>query len=101
MGQRTGSRRPGEQSHHRIGDATVGAVAANLNPDEEAPSEQDPPMHRVSKFRLFVLALIAPLPSFLMRTCYRLFFGYRIGKRVRLGVSIIDAAECHIEDDVQ
>lgn len=58
-------------------------------------------MHRVSKFRLFVLALIALLPSFLMRTCYRLFFGYRIGKRVRLGVSIIDAAECHIEDDVQ
>jgi len=42
MGQRTGSRGPGEQSHHRIGDATVGAVTANLNPDEEAPSEQIP-----------------------------------------------------------
>ena len=58
-------------------------------------------MHRVSKFRLFVLALIAPLPSFLMRPCYRLFFGYHIGKRVHFGVSIIDAAECHIEDDVR
>ena len=58
-------------------------------------------MHRVSKFRLFVLALIAPLPSFLMRPCYRLFFGYHIGRRVRFGFSIIDAAECHIEDDVQ
>ncbi len=58
-------------------------------------------MHRVSKFRLFVLALVALLPSFLMRPCYRLFFGYHIGKRVHFGVSIIDAAECHIEDDVR
>ena len=58
-------------------------------------------MHRVSKFRVFVLALIAPLPSFLMRPCYRLFFGYQIGKRVHFGFSIIDAAECQIEDDVR
>ena len=58
-------------------------------------------MHRVSKFRLFVLALIALLPSFLMRPCYRLFFGYHIGKRVHFGVSIIDAAECYIDDDVR
>jgi len=55
----------------------------------------------VSKFRLFVLALIGLLPSFLMRPCYRLFFGYHIGKRVRIGFSIIDAQECHIEDDVK
>ena len=68
---------------------------------KKAPSGRDPPMHRVSKFRLFVLALIAPLPSFVMRPCYRLFFGYHIGKRVHFGVSIIDAAECHIEDDVR
>jgi len=58
-------------------------------------------MHRVSKFRLFVLALIALLPSFLMRPCYRLFFGYHIGKRVHFGVSIIDAAECYLDDDVR
>ena len=58
-------------------------------------------MHRVSKFRLFVLALIGLLPSFLMRPCYRLFFGYHIGKRVRIGFSIIDAQECHIENDVK
>ena len=47
-----------------------------------------------------MLALIALLPSFLKRPCYRLFYGYRIGKRVRIGVSIIDAQECEIEDDV-
>ncbi len=57
--------------------------------------------HRVSRFRLFVLGLIALLPSFLMRPCYRLLFGYRVGKRVRIGFSIIDAAHCTIEDDVQ
>jgi len=57
--------------------------------------------HRISKFRLFVLGLIGLLPSFFMRQCYRLFFGYRVGKRVRIGFSIIDAAHCVIEDDVQ
>jgi len=57
-------------------------------------------MHRISKFRLLVLGLIAVLPSFLLRPCYRLFFGYRIGKRVRIGFSILDARECVIDDDV-
>jgi acetyltransferase-like isoleucine patch superfamily enzyme len=52
------------------------------------------------KFRLAMLALTALLPSAAARGCYRLFFGYKIGKRVRLGFSIIDAAECVIADDV-
>ena len=55
---------------------------------------------RSSKFRLAVLALVAPLPGFLKRPCYRLFFGYKIGKRVRLGWSLIDAGACEIGDDV-
>lgn len=54
-----------------------------------------------SKFRLLMLAACAVLPSFLKRPSYRLFFGYKIGKRVRIGVSIIDAGECDIDDDVQ
>jgi acetyltransferase-like isoleucine patch superfamily enzyme len=54
-----------------------------------------------SKFRLLMLAVCAVLPSFLKRPIYRLFFGYKIGKRVRIGVSIIDAGECNIDDDVQ
>lgn len=58
-------------------------------------------MQRLSKSRLIVLASIAVLPSFLKRFCYRLFFGYKIGKRVRIGLSIIDARECRIDDDVQ
>ena len=55
----------------------------------------------MSKFRLLMLALLALLPSFLKRPLYRLCFGYRIGKRVRIGLSIIDARECRIEDDVR
>jgi acetyltransferase-like isoleucine patch superfamily enzyme len=58
-------------------------------------------MHQVRKFRLFGLAIVALFPSFLKCISYRLFFGYRIGRRVRIGFSIIDAKECSIEDDVR
>lgn len=58
-------------------------------------------MHRTSKPRLLLLACIALLPSFLKRPCYRLFFGYRIGRRVRVGLSIIDARTCQIDDDTR
>ena len=47
-----------------------------------------------------MLATVALFPSFLKRPMYRWFFGYRIGKRVRIGVSIIDAKHCTIADDV-
>jgi acetyltransferase-like isoleucine patch superfamily enzyme len=58
-------------------------------------------MNKTSRSRLLVLAVLAILPSFLKRPLYRLFFGYKIGKRVRIGLSIIDAHQCAIEDDVQ
>src|SRR5215213_1740451 len=57
-------------------------------------------MQKTSKPRLLTLATIAILPSFLKRPLYRLFFRYQIGKRVRIGLSIIDAGDCTIEDDV-
>lgn len=56
-------------------------------------------MHSTSKFRLAILACVAILPGLLKRPSYRWFFGYKIGKRVRIGFSIIDARECEIEDD--
>jgi acetyltransferase-like isoleucine patch superfamily enzyme len=37
----------------------------------------------------------------LKRPCYRLFFGYRVGKRVRIGLSIIEALDCEIGDDTK
>jgi acetyltransferase-like isoleucine patch superfamily enzyme len=58
-------------------------------------------MHKTSRSRLLVLAVLAILPSFLKRPLYRLFFGYQIGKRVSIGLSLIDAHQCTIEDDVQ
>jgi acetyltransferase-like isoleucine patch superfamily enzyme len=58
-------------------------------------------MHRPSKFRLLVLGLIALLPSVLKRPCYRILFGYRIGRQVRIGFSIIAAETCEIGDHSQ
>jgi acetyltransferase-like isoleucine patch superfamily enzyme len=58
-------------------------------------------MNHPSRSRLLVLAALAILPSFLKRPLYRLFFGYTIGKRVSIGLSLIDAHQCTIEDDVQ
>jgi acetyltransferase-like isoleucine patch superfamily enzyme len=55
-------------------------------------------MHQTSKSRLLLLGCIALLPSFLKRPCYRLLFGYRIGRRVRIGLSILDARTCEIDD---
>ena len=52
------------------------------------------------KFRLLIKGIIAIFPSFLKRFCYRHLFGYKVGKRVRIGLSIIDAGECSIDDDV-
>jgi len=56
--------------------------------------------HHSSKARLAALALVAAMPGFLKRPLYRRLFGYRIGRRVRLGLSLIDARECEIADDV-
>src|ERR1044072_6963967 len=55
---------------------------------------------RSSKLRLSALALVAALPGFLKRPLYRWLFGYKIGRRVRLGLSLIDARECEIAYDV-
>ncbi len=58
-------------------------------------------MQGTSKFRLVALAFIGALPSLLKCPLYRICFGYKIGKRVRVGFSVIDARECSIADDVQ
>jgi acetyltransferase-like isoleucine patch superfamily enzyme len=52
------------------------------------------------KIKLATLAAVSLLPSPIAVIGLRLFFGYRIGKRVRIGFSIIDAGECEIGDDV-
>ncbi|HEX8161007.1 MAG TPA: hypothetical protein VF538_04000 [Pyrinomonadaceae bacterium] len=59
------------------------------------------PRRRASRLRLAGLALVALLPSALKRPCYRLFFGYRVGRGVRVGLTLLDARECVIEDGVR
>ncbi|HKG98753.1 MAG TPA: hypothetical protein VKA97_13110, partial [Pyrinomonadaceae bacterium] len=58
-------------------------------------------MQKTSRSRFLMLGVCAVLPSFLKRPLYRLFFGYKIGRRVQIGISIVDARDCTIEDDVQ
>lgn len=50
--------------------------------------------------RLAVLIVVALLPSALKRVAYRVLFGYRVGRRVRIGLSVVDAQDCEIGDDV-
>ena len=52
------------------------------------------------KFRLALLAATSLLPSPLAVFFLRSAFGYKIGKRVRIGFSVLDAGECEIADDV-
>jgi acetyltransferase-like isoleucine patch superfamily enzyme len=52
------------------------------------------------KLRFAFAALFGFLPSPLARLLYRLFFGYKIGKRVKIGFSVIDVNSCEIGDDV-
>lgn len=52
------------------------------------------------KIRFLIKAVLAVFPSFVKRPAYRLLFGYQIGKRVKIGISIIDVTRCSIEDDV-
>jgi acetyltransferase-like isoleucine patch superfamily enzyme len=53
------------------------------------------------KFVLATKAVLALFPSFIKRPVYRHIFGYKIGKRVAIGMSIIDASQCLIDHDVR
>lgn len=52
------------------------------------------------KFRLLVKTAVAIFPSAIKRAVYRYIFGYKIGRNVKIGISVIDAAECTIGDEV-
>jgi acetyltransferase-like isoleucine patch superfamily enzyme len=51
--------------------------------------------------RLSVLVVLALLPGFLKRPLYRFVFGYRIGRNVHLGLSLLDAREVHLADGAE
>jgi acetyltransferase-like isoleucine patch superfamily enzyme len=52
------------------------------------------------KIRFISLIIIGLLPSFLKKVLYRLCFGYKIGKNVTIGFSILDAKNFTIADNV-
>lgn len=52
------------------------------------------------KIRLILKVGIAFLPSSLKCFIYRHIFGYKIGRKVRIGLSVIDVGECEIGDEV-
>ncbi|MDT7603222.1 MAG: hypothetical protein QOF61_1219 [Acidobacteriota bacterium] len=86
------------------GAAASDGVATSIDRAADASTDRRvaaSPRRRVSRFRLAALAFVALLPSALKRPCYRLFFGYRVGKRVRIGLTLLDAGECVIADDVR
>jgi carbonic anhydrase/acetyltransferase-like protein (isoleucine patch superfamily) len=50
------------------------------------------------RFRVGSLALVALLPNGLKKLVYRSCFGYRIGKDVRIGITLLDAMELELGD---
>lgn len=54
----------------------------------------------MNRARLAALAAVALLPAAAKPAVYRRVFGYRIGRRVRIGASLLDVRECDIGDDV-
>jgi acetyltransferase-like isoleucine patch superfamily enzyme len=55
----------------------------------------------MKKLRSLALLIVAILPGPLKRSAYRWFFGYRIGRRVRIGIAFLDCAKLTIEDDAK
>lgn len=53
------------------------------------------------RLRLATLAVVGVLPGFLKRLLYRLLFGYRIGRGVRIGIVLLDAAEVDLGDGTE
>ncbi|MFZ1742038.1 MAG: DapH/DapD/GlmU-related protein [Pontixanthobacter sp.] len=50
------------------------------------------------KLRLIFALLLIPFPSFFKVWIYRWFFGYKIGRKVKIGMSAIIADHCSIGD---
>jgi acetyltransferase-like isoleucine patch superfamily enzyme len=52
----------------------------------------------IRRLRILTLSLLALLPGFLKRPLYRLLFGYRIGRNVKLGIAYLDCQRLSIGD---
>jgi acetyltransferase-like isoleucine patch superfamily enzyme len=50
--------------------------------------------------RFYVAVALVPFPSAVKIFAYRHLLGYSIGRNVRIGMSLIEASQCLIDDDV-
>lgn len=53
------------------------------------------------KLKFLTHILVAVLPSGLKRLCYRYLFGFRIGRGVHIGISVLDVERCVLGDGVR
>src|SRR5690349_14812835 len=53
------------------------------------------------RLRLLGLCFTALLPGFLKRPIYRWCFGYRLGARVKIGLTLLDCAQLIIGDEAR
>ena len=53
------------------------------------------------RLRLFCLAIVGLLPGLVKRPAYRLFFGYRIARGVRIGISLLDAQQVDLAEGTE
>jgi acetyltransferase-like isoleucine patch superfamily enzyme len=53
------------------------------------------------KVRFLAHAIVAVLPLRVKRLCYRYVFGFRIGRDVRIGLSLLDVDRCVLGDGVR
>jgi acetyltransferase-like isoleucine patch superfamily enzyme len=51
------------------------------------------------RFRIISLALLSLTPGFIKKPAYRFFFGYAIGKNVRIGVAFLDCDSLSIAEN--
>jgi acetyltransferase-like isoleucine patch superfamily enzyme len=51
------------------------------------------------RLRTILLGVIAVLPDFASKACYRHFFGYSIGRNVRIGLAYLDCLKLNIDDN--
>lgn len=74
-------------------------AAFGLRPAASGSGARATPRRGWLTWRTAVLAFTALLPGFLKRAIYRWGFGYRIGRRVRMGLVYLDCETLTIGDD--
>jgi len=74
------------------GGPTVNVIDLMTRPGVEVRRSKARVLRR--RYRLLAHAIVACLPNTLKLLCYRYLFGFRIGRGVRIGLSLLDVDRC-------